>query len=39
MNLIKTAIVSLPDKAQDALMERLMKSGKIFKTPVWEMRA
>jgi dienelactone hydrolase len=37
MNLIKTAIVSLPDKAQDALMERLMRSGRIFKTPVWEM--
>ena len=37
MNLLKAAIVSLPDKAQDALMERLMKSGRIFNTPVWEM--
>jgi dienelactone hydrolase len=37
MSLVKTLIVSLPDKKQDALMERLMKSGKIFKTPVWEM--
>jgi dienelactone hydrolase len=37
MNLLKAAIVSLPAKAQDALMERLMKSGRIFNTPVWEM--
>jgi dienelactone hydrolase len=37
MSLVKRLIVSLPDKKQDALMERLMKSGKIFKTPVWEM--
>lgn len=37
MNLLKIVLVSLPDKVQDALMERLMKSGKIFKTPVWEM--
>jgi dienelactone hydrolase len=37
MNLLKAAIVSLPDTAQDALMERLMKNGRILHTPVWKM--
>jgi len=37
MNLLKTAIVRLPEKTQDALMEYLMRKGGIFKTPVWEM--
>lgn len=37
MGVLKTIIVSLPDKVQDALMEHLMRNGKIFQTPIWEM--
>ena len=37
MGVLKTIIVSLLDKVQDALMEHLMRNGKIFQTPIWEM--
>lgn len=37
MNLAKKIMVNLPDRTQDALMERLMKRGRTFVTPVWEM--
>lgn len=37
MNLIKSIFVKLPSKAQDWVLERLIKTGKVFQAPVFQM--
>jgi 2,6-dihydroxypseudooxynicotine hydrolase len=37
MNLIKNLYIKLPMKAQDQILESLIKTGKVFQTPVFRM--
>lgn len=37
MNLLKKLYVALPAKAQDRLLERMIKTGKVFQAPVFKM--
>lgn len=37
MNLLKKIYVALPAKVQDSLLERMIKTGKVFQAPVFKM--